>query len=113
MGVAWGAADAALSRAGAGSVAEAWCNRVPTLFMPYPYHKDQHQRLNVARLVEAGAGIVCEDQVDRDSNINRNGAALLALVTDVEKRAAMREALIKLGPADGASRVAETLLASA
>ena len=32
--------------------------------MPYPHHKDRHQYLNAATLVEAGAAIIVDDVPD-------------------------------------------------
>jgi UDP-N-acetylglucosamine--N-acetylmuramyl-(pentapeptide) pyrophosphoryl-undecaprenol N-acetylglucosamine transferase len=121
MGQAWGAADLAVSRSGAGSVAEAWANRVPTIFMPYPYHKDQHQRANAACLERAGACVVCTDAIDPRANAGPNagpstspasspGAAIRALTSDDARRLSLRAALERLGPADGAHEVARTLL---
>ncbi len=109
MGLAWGAADLAVSRAGAGSVAEAWANGVPTLFMPYPYHKDQHQRFNAAPLVEAGAGVLEQDRVDPAANAPGAQRTLVELLSDPDRRDAMRRALAGLGPADGARRIAAML----
>jgi UDP-N-acetylglucosamine--N-acetylmuramyl-(pentapeptide) pyrophosphoryl-undecaprenol N-acetylglucosamine transferase len=111
MGLAWGAADLAVSRAGAGSVAEAWANRVPTIFMPYPYHKDQHQRFNALPLERAGAALLVADHVEPEANLREAGRALGALLADPSARNAMRAALDHLGPADGAARVGAALLA--
>ena len=96
--VAWGAADCAVSRAGAGSVAEAWANRVPTLFMPYPYHKDQHQRVNARPLVDAGGAMMVDDAIEPEANARALGVALPHLMGR-EAREAMRGALEKLGKA--------------
>lgn len=109
MGLVWGAADLAVSRAGAGSVAEAWANGVPTLFLPYPYHKDQHQRANALPLEQAGAGIIAEDKIDPALNAAGAGSVLLELLASPERRAALRKGLADLGPADGAARVAAIL----
>jgi UDP-N-acetylglucosamine--N-acetylmuramyl-(pentapeptide) pyrophosphoryl-undecaprenol N-acetylglucosamine transferase len=113
MGPAWGAATLALSRAGAGSVAEVWANRVPTLFLPYPWHRDRHQRRNVEPLLSVGACAVEEDLVDPERNLGRGGAALWSLMLDDHRRARMRIALEGLGPADGAQTVAHAVATDA
>jgi UDP-N-acetylglucosamine--N-acetylmuramyl-(pentapeptide) pyrophosphoryl-undecaprenol N-acetylglucosamine transferase len=110
MGLVWGAADLAVSRAGAGSVGEVWANRVPTVFMPYPYHKDQHQRVNARVLESRGACVVVEDRIEPGPNMEVAGAAVIGLLTDAGRRAAMRDAIAALGPADGAERVARALV---
>jgi len=56
MGTCWGASHLALSRAGAGAVAESWATRTPALFMPYPYHRDEHQRPRNSRRRDRRAG---------------------------------------------------------
>jgi len=111
MGDCWGAADVAVSRAGAGSVAEVWANRVPTVFMPYPYHRDEHQRLNAEPLAKAGGAVVAKDAIDAAANLAGAGPMLLELVQNVGRRAKMRDALAGLGPVDGAARLARALLA--
>jgi UDP-N-acetylglucosamine--N-acetylmuramyl-(pentapeptide) pyrophosphoryl-undecaprenol N-acetylglucosamine transferase len=110
MGLAWGAADLAVSRAGAGSVAEAWANHIPTIFLPYPYHKDEHQRFNALPLEEAGGAIVVTDRIDPAANLAEAGAVLAARLADEAARWTMRRALHALGPADGAARVAAGLV---
>lgn len=109
MGVAWGASEAAISRAGAGSVAEAWANRVPAIFMPYPYHRDQHQRVNAVPLVEVDGAVLLDDAIDADANARALAGALPAFL-DSQTLRARRERLASLGPCDGADRVARALL---
>jgi UDP-N-acetylglucosamine--N-acetylmuramyl-(pentapeptide) pyrophosphoryl-undecaprenol N-acetylglucosamine transferase len=111
MGLCWGAADCAISRAGAGSVAEVWANRVPTLFLPYPYHRDQHQRLNAQPLEQAGGAIIETDVIDPQRNLDAAGPTLLTLLRDPHRRTTMRTALARLGPVDGAERLAAALSA--
>ena len=111
MGRVWGAADVAISRCGAGSVAEAWANRVASVFLPYPYHKDEHQRLNAIPLEKAGGAVIVKDHVDAAANEADAGAILLELLAEPEKREAMREKLRELGPPDGAGAVARAILA--
>jgi UDP-N-acetylglucosamine--N-acetylmuramyl-(pentapeptide) pyrophosphoryl-undecaprenol N-acetylglucosamine transferase len=113
MGVCWGAADAGLSRSGAGSVAEAWANRVPTVFMPYPHHKDQHQKFNAMPLVDVHGAVLVEDRIDAGANAAPLATTLTGLVRNPARLAAMRAALEKLGPADGAEGVARALLGEA
>ena len=112
MGLWWCAADLAIARAGAGLVAEVWANIVPTLFMPYPYHKDGHQRANPQALVNAGGAILCDDAIDPAANLASIGPVLVRLLADPAALAARRQALASLGPADGAARIADAILAA-
>jgi len=113
MGVWWGASDLAVARAGAGSVAEAWCNRVPCVFLPYPYHSDDHQRLNAGPLVEKGAAVVCVDRVDPGANLEEAGRVIERLLREPEALAPMAVAAAGLPAADGAGSVAAFLVQNA
>jgi UDP-N-acetylglucosamine--N-acetylmuramyl-(pentapeptide) pyrophosphoryl-undecaprenol N-acetylglucosamine transferase len=110
IGDAWGAADLALARAGANTVAEAWASRTPTIFLPYPHHRDQHQAHNAARLVRVGGAVVAQDLIEPHANAATVGSLLLGLLHDHGRRAAMRQALRSLGPVNGASAAAQTIL---
>ena len=108
MGDAWGAADLAISRAGASSVAEAAANAVPTIFLPYPWHRDLHQRRNAEPLVAAGGAMLIEDRIEAPRNLAGVGPTLQELLVDDLRRQAMREALRSAAPADAAMTVAAT-----
>ncbi|MEZ6241550.1 MAG: glycosyltransferase [Phycisphaerales bacterium] len=110
MGDAWGGADLAIARAGAGAVAEAWGAGVPCLFMPYPYHKDQHQKRNAAPLVECGGAQILDDHIDAKANLAAHAGELSALLTSPDRLASMRMALSKLPRPDGADAVARMIL---
>jgi UDP-N-acetylglucosamine--N-acetylmuramyl-(pentapeptide) pyrophosphoryl-undecaprenol N-acetylglucosamine transferase len=106
MGLAWGAADLAISRAGAGSVAEAWANATPTIFLPNPYHRDQHQRHNAQPLSDAGGAVIVSDLIDAERNVDAMGPTLFELMEDDARRSTMRIALEQTRPPDGADVVA-------
>ena len=115
LGQWWGAADLAVTRAGAGAVAEAWANTVPAVFVPYPYHKDQHQALNAKPLVELGGAVLMTDLIDPAKTLaaeQGRGDGVLGLLAEPARLEAMREKLGKLGPADGAAQVAREVLAA-
>ncbi len=113
MGLAWGAADLALSRAGAGSVAEAAANRVPGVFLPYPWHGDAHQAVNVGPLVAAGGAIVRTDHIETGRNLADAGRELADLARSPERRTAMRAALEALPEGRAAARaVAAAIIAA-
>jgi UDP-N-acetylglucosamine--N-acetylmuramyl-(pentapeptide) pyrophosphoryl-undecaprenol N-acetylglucosamine transferase len=111
MGLAWGAADVALTRAGANSVAEAEINRVPCLFVPYPHHRDLHQRENARALVEAGAAAIALDAVIPENNMAVMGRLLESLLSDGPSRDRMQAALAARPRVDAAMEIARRLLA--
>lgn len=113
IGPAWGAADLALCRSGAGSVAEAHANGVPAIFLPYPHHRDQHQAANAQPLVDAGGAIVLEDRVSPGANLEAIGPTLRDLLGSLERREQMATALGALPRRDGASACARILIESA
>ncbi len=110
MGLAWGAADLALSRAGANSVAEIAANAVPTIFLPYPYHRDQHQVHNARPLVVLGGAVIIEDLIDPALTLARHGEMVRELLRNASRRTAMRAALDSHKPQNGAQVVAERLM---
>jgi UDP-N-acetylglucosamine--N-acetylmuramyl-(pentapeptide) pyrophosphoryl-undecaprenol N-acetylglucosamine transferase len=61
MHLAYSAADVAVARAGASSVFELAAIGLPTIFVPYPYAADDHQRLNVEPLLEVGGAVMIPD----------------------------------------------------
>ena len=113
MGQAWGAADACVSRAGASSVAEVHANAVPTIFLPYPFHRDDHQRLNAQPLVDAGGAGMVTDEIDVDRTAVTLSDALSTLMQSEELRASMRSTLKRNAWIDAADVVARRLLAAA
>lgn len=113
MGPAWGACDLALSRAGAGSVAEARANSVPAIFVPFPGHRDEHQAANAREAAGVGAAVLARDQRDAGANLATIGSALAELLPDADRLARMAGAWSQLGAADGApatARIIESLL---
>lgn len=110
ISAAWAAADLSIGRCGAGTVGEAWATRTPAVFLPYPYHKDQHQKRNAEPLVRAGAAVVLDDLVDPEKNAAAHAGTLVALLSDSARFAALAEPAARLGPADGAARVAKALV---
>ncbi len=107
MGLAWRAATIAICRAGAGSVAEVWANAVPAIFFPYPFHRDQHQKLNAQPLVDHGAAIMLGDQIDPVKNVAELMGPLLALMSNDAQRASMIEQMRHQAPEDGAAAIAQ------
>lgn len=111
MADVWAVADLAVSRAGASSCAELLACGVPSLLMPYPFHKDDHQRANAKALADAGAAIVIDDLKDRSKNADALRPALEGLLYDAPRRLAMRAAARQMAPQNAAATVADALAA--
>ncbi|UCG33856.1 MAG: hypothetical protein JSU68_04305, partial [Phycisphaerales bacterium] len=76
---------------------------------PYPYHRDQHQRVNAETLAEACASIVLTDRVEAGGNAEQLRPVLGELMSDADRLAAMSAAAARLGVPDAAARVAELI----
>lgn len=107
MGHAWNAADLAVCRSGAGTVAEVVGTGTPAVFLPYPHHADAHQRKNAAFVEEAGGAVILTDHIDAMKNLPALRDTLTARMREPGALDTMRSALQALAPMDGAAAVGE------
>ncbi len=85
------AADLVIGRSGAVSVAEYAAAAVPSICIPYPYHKDRHQYLNAGKLVEVGAAVIVDDLPDEKERSEWLWEELEKLMKDEKARQVMAE----------------------
>jgi UDP-N-acetylglucosamine--N-acetylmuramyl-(pentapeptide) pyrophosphoryl-undecaprenol N-acetylglucosamine transferase len=104
-------ADLIVGRAGAVSVAENAAVGVAAICMPYPYHKDRHQYLNAAKLVEAGGAVIVDDLPGDNEQTSKNLLReLTALMGDDERRSEMGRCGRGLAKLDAAKRIAQAIM---
>jgi UDP-N-acetylglucosamine--N-acetylmuramyl-(pentapeptide) pyrophosphoryl-undecaprenol N-acetylglucosamine transferase len=104
------AADLVIGRSGAVSVAEYAAAGVPSICMPYPYHRDRHQYLNAGKLVEVGAAVIVDDLPDEKDRAQWLWKELEELMKDDQKRQEMRENCRAVGSSNAAAGIAERLM---
>ncbi len=92
MDLAYAAADLALCRSGASTIAELTATGTPAVLMPYPHHRDRQQYLNAQQLVQAGAALVVDDRIEPAANVAQLRGTLLALMDDPARLAALHAA---------------------
>ena len=105
MGAAYSAADFALTRGGASTVAELWLHALPAVILPYPHHKDRQQEKNAAALAP-GLRVVREADLDAPALDE-----IVELCCDPARREPMRRHLERLrgAGADGRARAVALL----
>jgi UDP-N-acetylglucosamine--N-acetylmuramyl-(pentapeptide) pyrophosphoryl-undecaprenol N-acetylglucosamine transferase len=79
---------------------------VPSILLPYPYHKDMHQRANAKVLADSGAAVLVEDEKDPKKNAKKMRPIVSELLYDATRRKAMSDAARTLGKPDAADVVA-------
>jgi UDP-N-acetylglucosamine--N-acetylmuramyl-(pentapeptide) pyrophosphoryl-undecaprenol N-acetylglucosamine transferase len=103
MDVALTAADVAVCRAGASTIAELTVAGVPAIYVPFPAATGDHQTANARAVADAGGGVLVPDA---DLTAERLAKELDALVGHPDRLAAMSAAARALGRPDAADRVA-------
>ena len=104
------AADLVIGRSGAVSVAEYAAAGTASILMPYPHHKDMHQYLNAAKLVEAGAAIIVDDLQDQKERRQWLWEELETLLKDDPGREEMRAGCKAIAKNEAALKIAKRLL---
>jgi UDP-N-acetylglucosamine--N-acetylmuramyl-(pentapeptide) pyrophosphoryl-undecaprenol N-acetylglucosamine transferase len=107
MQLALGAADAAISRAGASSLAELAAMRVPAILVPYPAATDNHQFYNASAVEKTGAAVLREQRSTRPEEL---AARVVELMRVESVRGKMRAALAGWDKPRAAGEIAERIM---
>lgn len=103
MDLALAAADVAVCRAGASTIAELTAVGLPAVYVPYPAATGDHQTANARAVAERGGGVLVADaELDAD----RLDAELGPLLAAGPRLTEMASAARALGRPDAADRVA-------
>jgi UDP-N-acetylglucosamine--N-acetylmuramyl-(pentapeptide) pyrophosphoryl-undecaprenol N-acetylglucosamine transferase len=109
MDLAYAAADLAICRSGAMTVAEVSATGLPAVYVPLP-HGNGEQELNARPVVDAGGGILVSDATLTEQYVSETVVALLA---DTERIATMSRAAAGAGHKGAAAAVAQIVLDTA
>ena len=107
MELALGAATAAVSRAGASSLAEYAAMRVPAVLIPYPEATDNHQFFNARAYSETGAARLLEQ---KDASPERFVQSLLDLIQEGPARKRIQTALQAWHAPNAAEQITQSIL---
>jgi UDP-N-acetylglucosamine--N-acetylmuramyl-(pentapeptide) pyrophosphoryl-undecaprenol N-acetylglucosamine transferase len=106
MEEAYSAADFAVARSGAASLAELSFYGLPSILIPFPYAADDHQTRNAEIFLRAGAAILLKESELGGDRLIR---AIRDLGSNGEALATMSEKCAALAPRDAAALVATTI----
>jgi UDP-N-acetylglucosamine--N-acetylmuramyl-(pentapeptide) pyrophosphoryl-undecaprenol N-acetylglucosamine transferase len=104
--LALGAADLAVSRAGASSLAELAAARLPAVLIPFPAAADNHQWHNARSYADTGAAWVCEQRATGPEDL---AGVVARLMRRPEDRMGMAEALAQWHRPEAAAEMAEVI----
>jgi UDP-N-acetylglucosamine--N-acetylmuramyl-(pentapeptide) pyrophosphoryl-undecaprenol N-acetylglucosamine transferase len=106
MDLAYAAADLAICRSGAITVAEVTAVGLPAVYVPLPIGNGE-QRLNALPVVKAGGGLIVDDA---DLSPGFIADTVVDLLTDAGRLQTMTLGAALAGHRDAAQRVAEVAL---
>jgi len=106
MDLVYAAADIAIARAGAVTIAELTACDIPAILIPYPYATADHQTHNAAEVVSAGAAeMIPDSELD---NIRLLSQAVQIIRSG--RLPSMREAAHTLGRPNAAADIAREII---
>ncbi|MHB8511220.1 MAG: undecaprenyldiphospho-muramoylpentapeptide beta-N-acetylglucosaminyltransferase [Actinomycetota bacterium] len=109
MDLAYAAADVIIARSGA-NVFEILCAGLPSILVPYPFARDDHQRLNANWLEQAGAAMIVRNEDATGELLKRSAEMLLV---DSSRCDQMSSAALALAKPDAARDLARIVLSNA
>jgi UDP-N-acetylglucosamine--N-acetylmuramyl-(pentapeptide) pyrophosphoryl-undecaprenol N-acetylglucosamine transferase len=102
----YSAADFAIARSGAASLAELASFELPTVLIPFPYAADDHQTRNAEIFARGGAAFVLKES---DVTPELLAGKIRDMIAHPEQLQRMSQKSSQLAPRDAARRVAETM----
>ena len=102
----YSAADFAIARSGAASLAELAAFSLPAILIPFPYAAEDHQTRNAEIFARAGAGIILKESDLAGDLLARK---IRELSGDPAKLLRMSENSARLAPKNAAALVVETM----
>jgi len=106
MEEAYSAADLAIARSGAASLAELATFGLPAILIPYPFAADNHQTLNAEIFAHADAAVLLkESELSGDVLAGK----IRELVADTDKLQRMSDNCLQLAPKDAAGLVVKAM----
>lgn len=106
----YSAADIAVARSGAMTVAELTWFRIPAVYIPYPFAADDHQKWNALEIVDNfGALVSYPDSTDADTL----WSIIIDLLEDDGTIQGMKRSLEEIMPVNPAGTIAEIVISAA
>ena len=106
MDLAYAAADAVVSRAGALSISELCLVAKPAILVPSPNVAEDHQTKNAMALVKQDAALLVKDGDAQNTLVH----TALALLNDGEQKQKLSSQIQKIARPDAAERIAQEIL---
>lgn len=104
IGIALRASDLVISRAGGGAIAEMMINGRTGILIPYPYAKDDHQKLNALSIKERGGVFMLEEK-----ELEKLQEFVIQLLENEELKRKMEKRMEELALRNSAGRILEKI----
>ena len=102
----YSAADFAIARSGAASLAELAAFALPAILIPFPYAAEDHQTRNAEIFARADAAVILKESEIAGDSLGRK---IRELIEDADKLRRMGENSARLAPKNAAALVVETM----